>query len=217
MPRVRMKVRLPRDSLVSFSIDHPEDSFRTLSTHSIPDGLRVVIDAETSDAEALVRTLDDAPEIRSCEVLRTDPDGALVQIETHEHTPRVAARSAGMLPQYPMVLRDGWQTIETITSWERLSQLNDEFEEAGIPFEILSITGSVEIADLLTDRQWEVIVEAITRGYYDNPRGCSLTELADILGVNPSAVSGVLHRAEEQIIKSFVADAKQINAYEDLG
>lgn len=193
MPRVRMKVRLPRDSLVTFSIDHPEDSFRTLSIHRTPDGLRVVIDAETSDAESLIQTLEDAPEVGSYEVLRTDQQGALLQVETHEHTPRIAARSVGMLPQYPMVLRDGWQTLETITSWERLTQLNDEFKEAEVSFEILSITQSVEIADLLTDRQWEVIVEAITRGYYDNPRGCSLTELAETLGVNPSAVSGVLH------------------------
>jgi predicted DNA binding protein len=92
-----------------------------------------------------------------------------------------------------MILRNGWQTIETITSWERLSQLKDEFEEADVSFEVLSVTQPVEVTDLLTDRQWEVLTEAITRGYYDSPRGCSLTDLAAALDVNPSAVSGVLH------------------------
>lgn len=210
MPRVRMKVRLPRDSLVAFSIDHPEDELRMLSSHRTPNGLRVVIDARTSDTATLVQTLDDAPEVRSYELLHTDQEGALLQIETEEHTPRVAARSAGMLPQYPMILTNGWQTIETITSWERLSQLNEEFERADVAFEILSITQSVELEDLLTDRQWEVLIEAVSRGYYDNPRGCTLTELAGVLDVNPSAVSGVLHRAEERIIKSFVTEANQI-------
>lgn len=217
MPRVRMKVQLPRDSLVAFSVDHPEASFRMLNSHRTADGLRVVVDADTAETATLIETLDDAPEIRSYEMLHTDQQGVLFQIETEEHTPRVAARSAGMLPQYPMTLRNGWQTIETITSWERLSQLNEEFERADISFEILSISQSVEIADLLTDRQWDVIVKAITRGYYDSPRGCTLTELADELDVNPSAVSGVLHRAEERIIKAFVTDAKQINDLEDLG
>jgi predicted DNA binding protein len=211
MPRVWLKVELPRDSLVEFSIDHPDDEFQMLTSHRTEDGLRVITEAETSDTETLYEVLDEAPEVSSYEVLRTEQQSVLLQIETLEHSSRIAARTAGILPQYPMILRNGWQTIETITSWDRLSQLNDEFEEAGVSFEVLSVTQSVEVTDLLTDRQWEVIMEAITRGYYDTPRGCSLTDLADTLAVNPSAVSGVLHRAEEQIIKSFVAEAKPVD------
>lgn len=216
MPRVWLKIELPRDSLVEFSIDHPDDEFRMLASHRIEDALRVVVDAETPDSEDLRRTLDEATEVRSYEVLRTDQDGMLFQLEATEHAPRVAARTAGMLPQYPMILRNGWQTIETITSWDRLSQLKAEFEQADVSFEVLSVTQSVEMTDLLTDRQWEVITEAITRGYYDSPRGCSLTDLADALDVNPSAVSGVLHRAEEQIIKAFVAETKHIDRLNPL-
>ncbi|WP_137290376.1 helix-turn-helix domain-containing protein [Natronorubrum halophilum] len=216
MPHVRLKVELPRDSLVTFSIDHPDDEFRILTAHRTAETLRVVIEAETSDSDDLVRTLEAAAEVRSCEVLRTDRRGVLLQVETEEHEPRVAARTAGMLPQYPMSLRDGWQTIETIVSWDRLSQLNAEFERADVSFEIISITQPVEMTDLLTDRQWDVITEAITRGYYDTPRRCSLTDLATALDVNPSAVSGVLHRAEERIIKEFVAEAKPVDGLEAL-
>ena len=212
MPRVWLKIKLPRDSLVGFSIDHPNDEFRMLASHRTEDGLRVIVEAETSDSEDLCRTLDEAPDVRSYEVLRSDQDGMLLQLEAAEHAPRIAARTAGMLPQYPMILRNGWQTIETITPWDRLSQLKTEFEQADVSFEILSISQSVEMTDLLTDRQWEVVTEAITRGYYDNPRDCSLTDLADILDVNPSAVSGVLSRAEEQIIKGFVAETKQVDS-----
>ncbi|WP_247003442.1 helix-turn-helix domain-containing protein [Halosolutus gelatinilyticus] len=180
-----------------------------LTSHRTEEALQVVVDAKTSDSAALLRTLDEAPEVRSYEVLRTDNQGVLVQLETAEHAPRVAARTAGMLPQYPMVLRDGRLTVETIVSWERLSQLRTEFDRADVSFEVLSITQSVEMTDLLTDRQWEVLTEAIERGYYDTPRGCSLSELAAELDVNPSAASGVLHRAEERIVKAFVADARR--------
>jgi predicted DNA binding protein len=209
MPRVWLRVKLPDDSLVNFSTEHPDDEFRMLTSHRTDDGLRVIIDAETSEPAALCQALDAAPAVRSYDVLRTDQRSVLLQVESVEHPSRVAARTAGILPQYPMVLRNGWQTIETITSWERLSQLKTEFEESDVSFEILSVTQSVEMTDLLTDRQWEVLTEAITRGYYDTPRDCSLTDLATTLDVNPSAVSGVLHRAEEQIIKAFVAEAKQ--------
>lgn len=216
MPRVWLRIELPRDSLVKYSLDHPDDEFRMLASHRTEDSLRVVVDAETPDPKTLIQVLDTAPEVRSYEVLQTNQQGVLLQIETAEHEPRVAARTTGMLPQYPMVLRNGWQTIETVTSWERLSNLKAEFEERDVSFEILSISQSVEVTDLLTARQWEVLTEAITRGYYDTPRGCSLTELADALEVNPSAVSGVLHRAEEQIIKSFAAEAKQIDSLNSL-
>lgn len=211
MPRVRLKAKLPRDSLVEFSIDHPDDEFRILTARRTGKTLQVVVDAETSDPDNLVLTLEAGPEVRSCEVLRADQRGVMLQLETEEHESRIAARAAGMLPQYPMILRDGWQTIETIVSWERLSQLKAEFERADVPFELVSISQPIEVTDLLTDRQWEVLTEAIASGYYDTPRSCSLTELATALDVNPSAVSGVLHRAEERIIKGFVADARQID------
>lgn len=211
MPRVWLKIKLPRDSLVEFSINHPDDEFHILASSHTKNGIQVVIDAETTNIEDLKRALDEGVEVRSYEVLRSDHEGMLFQIETLEHAPRVAARAAGMLPQYPMTLRDGWQTIETITSWERLSQLKAKFEQTDVSFEVLSVTQSVEMTDLLTDRQWDVITEAISLGYYDSPRGCSLTELAAALDVNPSAVSGVLHRAEERIIKAFIAEAKSIN------
>jgi predicted DNA binding protein len=216
MPRVWLRIELPRDSLVKYSLDHPDDEFRMLASHRTEDSLRVVVDAETPDPKTLIQVPYQAPEVRSYEVLQTNQQGVLLQIETAEHESRVAARTTGMLPQYPMVLRNGWQIIETITSWERLSNLKAEFEERDVSFEILSISQSVEVTDLLTPRQWEVLTEAITRGYYDTPRGCSLTELADALEVNPSAVSGVLHRAEEQIIKSFAAEAKQIDSLNSL-
>ncbi|MFC6823627.1 helix-turn-helix domain-containing protein [Halopelagius fulvigenes] len=203
-----MKIKLPHDSLVRYSIEHPDSEFHILSSRRTENRLQVVVKAATLDSNALIRTLDEAPEIRFYDVLHEDKQRVLLQIETEEHSPRAIARSVGMLPQYPMVLRDGWQTIETITSWERLSQLKVEFEENDVSFEILSVTQPVEVTDLLTDRQWEVLTEAITRGYYNTPRGCSLTDLATTLDVSPSAVSGVLHRAEEQIIKAFAANAE---------
>lgn len=213
MPSVLLKIKPPRNSLVEFSIDHPGDSFRIFASHPMKDGLRVIVEAEIPDPTALCQVFDAAPEVRSYEVLHNDLGTVLVQYETAEPTPRAAARTAGILPQYPVLLRNGWLTVETITSWDRLSQLKTEFEDSDVSFEVLSVSQSVEMTDLLTDRQWDVLTEAIERGYYDSPRGCSLTDLANTLDVNPSAVSGVLHRAEERIIKAFAAEAKQDDGF----
>ncbi len=77
-------------------------------------------------------------------------------------------------------------------------------DAADIPYQIQSITQSYDPSELLTDRQQELITKAVEKGYYDTPRDCTLTELAEEFDVNPSAASGVLHRAEETIIKEFI-------------
>jgi len=59
---------------------------------------------------------------------------------------------------------------------------------------------------LLTDRQRDLVVAAVQQGYYDTPRGSSLTELSDHLGMAKSTVSETLHRAEETVVKEFVAE-----------
>lgn len=211
MPQVELKIKLPDDTLVRYSTAHLEAEFRMFASRSTANGLVVIVEAETAEPEALLHTFDENPDIYSYEVFYTDQRSVLFQIEADEHPSRTAARAAGIIPQYPMILRDWWLRIETITSWDRLSQLKTEFKKADVPFEILSVTQQVDVTTLLTDRQWDVLTEAVSRGYYDTPRTCTLTELATALDVNPSAVSGVLHRAEEHIIKHFVTDARPIS------
>ncbi|WP_231186810.1 helix-turn-helix domain-containing protein [Haladaptatus sp. DYF46] len=48
------------------------------------------------------------------------------------------------------------------------------------------------------------VVEAVERGYYESPRQCTLTELAESFGVSKDTASGILHRAERRIIKRFL-------------
>ncbi|MFC4440203.1 MULTISPECIES: helix-turn-helix domain-containing protein [Natrialbaceae] len=76
---------------------------------------------------------------------------------------------------------------------EQLSQFTSELEAAGVSYEIASITQSIDVSTLLTERQHEFVVEAIEWGYYDLPRRCSVTDLAEAFGVNkrPPAASHV--------------------------
>jgi predicted DNA binding protein len=50
-----------------------------------------------------------------------------------------------------------------------------------------------------------VLVQAVEQGYYDTPRGCTLTELSDELGLAKSTLSERLHRVEEKVVKEFLA------------
>ncbi|MFC6964089.1 helix-turn-helix domain-containing protein [Halocatena marina] len=93
------------------------------------------------------------------------------------------------------------------TSHERLSQLRDELDATGLTYEVVSVNQSTSPTDLLTDRQRRFMTEALEQGYYDTPRTCSLTDLADVLDVSKSTASVVLHNAEETIVKEFFAES----------
>lgn len=203
--KARLKFDAP-GSLADFSAEHPTEEFRILSARPTDDGLLGIVEAETADPAALIRSYDEAPEVSSYEVVHADEQTALIQYVISEPAPHRASRAAGNLTRYPLLVRDGWVITDLITSHDRLSQFRDGLEAAGIPYELVSITQSTDPADLLTSRQQRFMTEAIEHGYYDTPRGCSLTDLTAALEVSKSTASVVLHRAEEQIIKEVFAE-----------
>ncbi|WP_224926130.1 helix-turn-helix domain-containing protein [Saliphagus infecundisoli] len=208
MVRVRLQVEIGVDDdnwLAGVSTDFPDAEFTILTSQPVDDGVLELIEVTTSDVDAIVRRFDDASEARSFDVLHSDDGLVLVQLEFPMPSTYEARRSKGILPRFPISIRDGWASGEQVTSQEQLSELTTELAAADIPYEILSLTQSYDSNGLLTERQREVITKAVERGYYDSPRGCTLVGLAETMDVNQSAVSGVLHRAESKIIKEFVS------------
>lgn len=208
MARVQLKINAAaqEDWLAAVSTEFSDAEFNILASHTTDDGLLGIVDVTTPDGDAIVRHFGDAPEVRSYEVVHTDEQTVLIQYVIPVPDSYRAVRASGNLPRFPAVMRDGWLFVEHTASQERLSQYTDELAAADITYQVLSLTQSYDPTELLTDRQREFITEAVARGYYDSPRGCSLTELAETFDVNKSAASGVLHRAEGQIVKQFVSE-----------
>lgn len=211
MPRARVKFKPPVTSPrgpFKYSVDHPDDDLRILSAHPTEKGLLVVLEAETSNPETAARLFDDVPVELSSEVLHADERSVLLQFRLPFIPPPYRAIFASKnLPQFPYTLEDGWMVCELTTSHERLSQFRDELEATGFTFEVVWVRQSVDPTALLTDRQRRFVLAAIERGYYDTPRQCSLTELADDVDASKSTVSVVLHRAEETMVKEFFAES----------
>lgn len=207
MPRAQLKAKIPGGP-AALSAEYPDDEFRILASHPTEDGLLSVLEIQTSDTAALLRDLDEAPWLPSHEVLHTDDQTVLIQYSVPFVPPPVRAlRASENLPRFPLTIRNGWVISDITTSHDRLAQLRDELDATGLTYEVVSVTQSTEPTDLLTDRQRRFVTEALKDGYYDTPRGCSLTDLADALAVSKSTASVVLHNAEEAIIKEFFAES----------
>lgn len=208
MPRARLKWKPPAEHLIHYSGGHPEVEFRILSSRVTEEGIRAVVEAETTDPEALRHHIEDIPDVTSLEVLDAAEEALLFQCTTPESDIHQEIRQRdGPMSSPPTIIREGWVFNELTASHEKLSEFTRELAAAGLRFEILSVTQSTDMTNLLTDRQWEFVTEAVERGYYDSPRECTLVELAAALDVNQSTASGILHRAEERIIKGFVGEA----------
>lgn len=83
--------------------------------------------------------------------------------------------------------------------WQHARAEGFEFEVLDLSQRLRSEIGRVD-SDAVTDEQRTALLTAYERGYFSEPRETSLEELAETLGLSPSAVSGRLKRGMKSLI-----------------
>ncbi|ELZ12693.1 hypothetical protein C479_04832 [Halovivax asiaticus JCM 14624] len=209
MPRIQLQVNgAPMgDWLADTSTEFPDAEFKLLASRPIDGRLLEIVEVSIPDGDALVHHLEKSSEVGSFEVIHTDEGMVLVQFVIPISETYAALSASGIPPRYPTLLHDGWYSKEITASHERLAKYTEELDNTDIPYQITSLTQSHDSSELLTERQWEFITEAFEQGFYDIPRDCTLTELAEEFDINISAISRLRHRAESRIIQEFVVGA----------
>jgi predicted DNA binding protein len=103
---------------------------------------------------------------------------------------------------------DGWMLHLQLDDRDALGNLEAYARENEIRFEILELTQRDELGNRsglgLTEAQVETLVTAYRHGYYDEPRDVSMEELAALLGLSPTAVSGRLRRGSAALVEEFL-------------
>ncbi|WP_458189936.1 helix-turn-helix domain-containing protein [Haladaptatus sp. NG-WS-4] len=164
--------------------------------------------AESVDADTLLSVLEDDPTTDQVELL-IDGDGEwlyrmewvgktefVVHVLVVEKGTIIGANGKG----------DEWRLRILFPDREALGQTYEFCEENDIPLEIEQIYRLDESPRrakfALTEEQYETLVMAIERGYYDIPRRVSGEELADGLGISHQALSERLRRAYKNLISN---------------
>jgi len=205
MPEARLKLTVPDDIwLGELTRQYPETRFRVLS--ALPDEQTGTALAEIAgdSVPAVLDQMRATEEVTELDVLNDGEGYALVQFETTVPLLLLAARDSGVPLDLPFGIEDGTAVWELTVSSDRLSELGEQLDTFGISFGIESLRYEISEEPLLTDPQRDLVETALELGYYDTPRTCSLTELADEIGQAKSTVSETLHRAEGKIIRQFV-------------
>ncbi|AZH26095.1 helix-turn-helix domain-containing protein [Haloplanus aerogenes] len=213
MPTAKLAVTLPDDIWIAdLSTRFPDATFRVLA--ALPDENTGVglVEITAADVGGVLAGLDESEGVRVFETLYRGDDRALVQFETDDPLLLLSIRNSRAPFEPPVTIVDGIADLEITAPRDRLSSLADQFRTFGLQFDVRSVRTSIDSESVVTDGQRRLIETAVEQGYYDTPRTCTLTELADHLGIAKSTASERLHRAESAIIRAFVADEAAVSS-----
>ena len=209
MPRAKLTIDVPEDLWIgAITREHPGASFRILAALPGEETGVGLVELTTSDLAAVIRAIDRSPEVTELNLLRRHEDTALIQFETTEPALLFPIVGSGIPLEMPFEIRDGKADWEITTSQDRLSVLGEQLDAFNIQYTVEEIRYHLQTEQLLTDRQASLVETAVDEGYYDTPRTCTLTELAEKEGLAKSTCSETLHRAEGKIIKEFLSEQR---------
>ncbi|GAA0257008.1 helix-turn-helix domain-containing protein [Haladaptatus pallidirubidus] len=202
MPQATLKLK-SNEALVALSERHPKTEFVVLGGWPTAGKLRVLIETSTISLPSLQKTLSALPRLTDVEIRHAADETVLFEVSTPTPAPHGAMAESGIVPSFPLRLENGWFVGDLTASQERLTAFRDELDAAEIEYQLIQISGRDGMSDELTARQQEVVELAIKHGYYESPRRCTLTDLAELLDVNKSVVSRILQRVEGHIITTY--------------
>lgn len=204
MPEARLQLELPKDVWIGeLSRTYPDATFRILAAQSdekMGVGLIQIIGDSLSQ---LLAEMGEYEAVADMEILNETDRRALVQFETTLPLLLLPARDSGVPLEMPFEITNGTAVWEITAPSENLTELGNQLDFFDISFTIDYIQYEVKDEQLLTATQQEILDQAIELGYYDIPRECSQSYLAEEVGRAKSTVSETLHRAESKIIKQF--------------
>lgn len=207
MPYAKLTIDLPGAVWIGeASRQFPETIFRVLSAIPSENGRFSLLEIESESIPAVLGAVESLSGVSSVEPMQRSDDTAVVQFETSDPLLLLSIRESGATLELPLTIRDGRAVIELTASRDRLSAFGRQLETLGMSYTLNRVYDAIDTPDLLTDQQRQLLVTAVETGYYDTPRGCTLTELAEEVDLAKSTASVTLHRAEETVVKQFAAE-----------
>ncbi|TMT86009.1 helix-turn-helix domain-containing protein [Haloterrigena sp. H1] len=217
MAHATLTITMPEEIWIQqLSTAYPESTFRVLAAVPGPESGFALVRITGQTVTAVIEAMADHSQLTELTIIQQADSEATVHFETTAPLLLASSQEAGVPIELPVEIVDGEATVEVTGSRERLADLAEQLERFGFQYRIENVSERLHESQLLSERQLEVVVAAVEAGYYDTPRRCSLTELAARLDIAKSTCSETLHRAEEAIIKRFVAELPGVAEYADL-
>ncbi|WP_135826902.1 helix-turn-helix domain-containing protein [Halorussus ruber] len=165
------------------------------------------------DLDEFDETVREQPIVASLRVVDTVDDQRLYRVEWTDVITDLGRiiRNADATVLEASGQRDAWRFELRFPSHEEVRGFQADCNEHDISLELQRLHSLTELdADGkydLTTEQRDTLLTALEHGYFEEPRGITLEELADQQGLSPTAVSGRMRRAEAKLIaRTLVTD-----------
>lgn len=207
MARARICVELPDGRWKSdVTREFPEIQFR-LPSVTMSDGRAVeVVVADGNVVETCLSALEEHSDVADSIIFHREKDKGIIQIQTTDPLLQIASRQSRTPLMYPIEIYQGNVIVDVIAPYDNISALGTQLKASGATFNVEYVQRDHEMCRVLTERQREVLLAAVEHGYYETPRRCSLTELADKMGIAKSTCSGMLQRIEKALVDDFLVE-----------
>lgn len=95
-------------------------------------------------------------------------------------------------------VQDLLEDLQTVSEGVEIKWISDSTEPDGASERTVDL-------ETLTEKQLEAIELAVEYGYYDQPRGATVSELAEACEISQSAMSQRLHTAERKLLQAIIS------------
>jgi hypothetical protein len=212
MALTKLVVDLPPGTWIGeVSSAHPDTVFRVLAALPADDRGVGLLEITSQEMRAVLTAVEEHDGVQDVELLQAGENEALVQFETTQPFLLVAVRNSMVPLELPLKIVAGRADLELTAAQSRLSELTTQLEELGMSYEVEYLRQSPTSSELLTTRQRDLLTKAVEHGYYDTPRECTLTELAEHLDLAKSTLSERLHRIEGTVLKEFTESQMEVD------
>lgn len=168
--------------------------------------------AEAADFDEVESALAEDPTVAEFSSIVENGDRRTYRIEYSGQAKLVSPplTEIGGITQEARSHLNGWLLELRFQNHEGLYALDEYAKSEGIQLDVFDLQHTEDTHDRadfgLTDSQREALVAAFVNGYYDEPRETSLEELAALLDISPTAVSGRLRRGSARLIEEVLLD-----------
>ena len=201
---VRLRLTLPEGTWAGdVSRSNSDASIRLLGALSDDDVGRSLVSIVAPDPDRVIGSMTDHAAVGELTVLQRSDDEVTVQFETTQPMLLLAAKRSGLPIEPPIKIGDGEATITVVGVEDRINELGRRLGDRTLEYDVEFIDRPVGFEGVLTDGQIEILLAALENGYYERPRGCTLTELAGRIGVAKSTASETLRDAEAALVERF--------------
>lgn len=205
MIEARFRMELPSDVwVVDVSTSFPSATFRLLTGAPVGGRVLELGEVRASNPEAVADAVEGHPDVISYDQLHIDDEQSIAQYETAERQLYEFLGDSSLPPEFPLTVENGWMEFDVTVSREQFEAIGMRLDASGLEYELLSVVEGRDPEDLLTERQRECLTIALRQGYFEVPRGCTLAEVADQMGVDKSTASETVRRGSARALEWFL-------------